>query len=161
MRNLIALLAATTLAGCVNMAPKHERPALPTAPAYPAEFAGDVTLGQRATEVNWQDFFADPQLEVLIAQAIERNRDLAVAIAQIEEARGLYRIQDADRIAIGRVGPGPGQRGAARPRRIGTRAHSRQPVGVLNAVQPARFLDLRNCDGEVAVTLDCLRDQHF
>ena len=98
MRNLIALLAATTLAGCVNMAPKHERPALATAPDYPAEFAGDVTLGQRATEVAWRDFFADPQLEVFIAQAIERNRDLAVAVAQIEEARGLYRIQDADRL---------------------------------------------------------------
>ncbi|HWW58912.1 MAG TPA: TolC family protein, partial [Sphingopyxis sp.] len=98
MRNLIALLAATTLAGCVNMAPKHERPPLSTAADYPAEFAGDVTLGQRATDVAWRDFFADPQLEVLIAQAIERNRDLAVAIAQIEEARGLYRIQDADRL---------------------------------------------------------------
>ncbi|MCA0209152.1 MAG: efflux transporter outer membrane subunit [Proteobacteria bacterium] len=98
MRNLIALAAATTLAGCANMAPPHERPPLATAPAYPAEFAGDVTLGQRATEVSWRDFFADPQLEVLIAQAVERNRDLAVAVAQIEEARGLYRIQDADRL---------------------------------------------------------------
>ena len=35
MRNLIALLAATTLAGCVNMAPPHERPALATAPDAP------------------------------------------------------------------------------------------------------------------------------
>ena len=98
MRNLIALLAATTLAGCVNMAPKHERPPLSTAADYPAEFAGDVTLGQRATDVAWRDFFADPQLEVLIEQATLRNRDLAVAVAQIEEARGAYRIQDADRL---------------------------------------------------------------
>ncbi|MDK2759739.1 MAG: efflux transporter outer membrane subunit [Sphingopyxis sp.] len=98
MRNLIALLAATTLAGCVNMAPKHERPPISTAADYPAEFVGDPTLGQRATDVNWRDFFADPQLEVLIAQAIERNRDLAVAVAQIEEARGQYRIQDAARL---------------------------------------------------------------
>src|SRR3546814_12920487 len=80
------------------MAPKHERPPLSTAADYPAEFAGDVTLGQRATDVAWRDFFADPQLEVLIEQAITRNRDLSVAVAQIEEARGLYRIQDADRL---------------------------------------------------------------
>src|SRR3546814_18041884 len=80
------------------MAPKHERPPLSTAADYPAEFAGDVTLGQRATDVAWRDFFADPQLEVLIEQAITRNRDLAVAVAQIEEARGHYRIQDADRL---------------------------------------------------------------
>jgi multidrug efflux system outer membrane protein len=98
MRKLIALAAATSLAGCVNMAPKHERPPLSTAADYPAEFAGDVTLGQRATDVAWRDFFADPRLEVLIEQATLRNRDLAVAVAQIEEARGLYRIQDADRL---------------------------------------------------------------
>ena len=42
MRNLIALLAATTLAGCVNMAPKHERPALPTAPAPLAMTSGTM-----------------------------------------------------------------------------------------------------------------------
>ena len=51
MRKWIALLAATTLAGCANMAPPHERPALPTAPDYPQAFVGDVTLGQRATDV--------------------------------------------------------------------------------------------------------------
>src|SRR3546814_16323716 len=75
MRKLIALAAATSLAGCVNMAPKHERPPLSTAADYPAEFAGDVTLGQRATDVAWRDFFADPQLEVLIEQAITRRSE--------------------------------------------------------------------------------------
>ena len=130
MRNLIALLAATTLAGCVNMAPPHERPALATAPDYPAEFAGDVTLGQRATEVNWRDFFADPQLEVLIAQAIERNRDLAVAIAQIEEARGLYRIQDADRLpTVGASADATRTRGASLTG-PGTATTNRYSVGV-------------------------------
>ena len=98
MRKAILLLAATMLAGCVNMAPKHARPPLATAADYPAQFAGDATPGQRATNIAWRDFFADPRLEVLIAEAIAHNRDLAVAVAQIEEARGLYRIQDADRL---------------------------------------------------------------
>ena len=98
MRKLIVLLAATSLAGCVNMAPPHERPSMPTASEYPSGFANDVTLGQRATEIAWRDFFADPRLEGLILQAMEHNRDLAISIAQIEEARGLYRITDADRL---------------------------------------------------------------
>ena len=51
MRKLIALVASTKLAGCVNMAPPHERPALPTAPQYPQVFEGYVTLGLRATYV--------------------------------------------------------------------------------------------------------------
>src|SRR3546814_10550576 len=50
-------------------------------------------------------FFADPQLETFVATALERNRDLAVAVAQIQEARGLYRIQDAERLlALGASG---------------------------------------------------------
>jgi multidrug efflux system outer membrane protein len=74
------------------------RPELPTAADYPASYAGDVTLGQRAATIGWRDFFVDPQLEQLVATALERNRDLAVAVARIEEARGLYRIQNADRL---------------------------------------------------------------
>ena len=98
MRNLsVLLLAASALAGC-NLAPKHVRPALPTAPDFPAAYAGDARIGQRASEVGWRTFLADPRLEALIAQALKRNRDLAVAVAQIEEARGQYRIQNADRL---------------------------------------------------------------
>ncbi|MCW5646348.1 MAG: TolC family protein, partial [Sphingopyxis sp.] len=130
MRKLIVLLAAVSLAGCVNMAPPHERPALPTAPDYPEAFAGDVTPGQRATDVAWQDFFADPQLEVLIAQAIARNRDLAVAVAQIEEARGLYRIQDADRLpTVGASADAARTRGPSLTG-TGTDTTSRYSVGV-------------------------------
>lgn len=91
-----AFLALLALAGC-NFAPKHVRPALPTAPDYPAEVTGDVAPGERASEIGWRDFLADPRLEALIAAALLRNRDLAVAVARIEEARGLYRIQNAER----------------------------------------------------------------
>ncbi len=97
MRKCFALAIGMLLAGC-QLAPPHTRPDLPTAPAYPDSYAGDVTLGQRAVEIGWRDFFADEQLEQLVATALVRNRDLAVAVAQIEEARGLYRIQDADRL---------------------------------------------------------------
>lgn len=94
MRNALACALTALLAGC-QLAPPHTRPAAPIAAAYPA---GDVALGQRAGEIGWRDFFVDPQLERLIAAALERNRDLAVTAAQIQEARGLYRIQGADRL---------------------------------------------------------------
>ncbi len=97
MHKLYALSLVALLGGC-QLAPPHSRPDLPTAADYPAAYAGDVTLGQRAVEIGWRDFFADPQLEQLVAAALERNRDLAVAVAQIEEARGRYRIQNADRL---------------------------------------------------------------
>lgn len=92
------LLAVTALLGGCQFAPPHERPVAPTASGYPAAYAGDVALGVRATEIGWRDFFADPRLDQLVATALQRNRDLAVSVAQIEEARGLYRIQDAERL---------------------------------------------------------------
>ena len=97
MRKSTAFILPVLLAGC-QLAPPHTRPPLPTPSGYPASYAGDVTLGQRAVEIGWRDFFADPQLDQLVATALVRNRDLAVTVAQIEEARGLYRIRSADRL---------------------------------------------------------------
>ena len=98
MYRATALLALFLLGACRQFAPPHVRPELPTSPEYPAEFAGDATGGAKATEVEWREFFVDERLETLIGVALERNREMAVAIAQIEQARGFYRIQDAGRI---------------------------------------------------------------
>ncbi|HEX5830780.1 MAG TPA: TolC family protein, partial [Gemmatimonadaceae bacterium] len=97
MRSAVAILALVVVAGC-NLAPRHVRPAAPTPQAYPAAYADDSISGALASEIGWRDFIVDPRLESLVGTALERNRDLAVAVAQIEEARGLYRIQNADRL---------------------------------------------------------------
>lgn len=93
-----ALIILWSLLSACSFAPRHVRPALPTSTEYPGEYTGDTTRGARAAELGWRDFFADPRLETLIATALEHNRDLAIAVAQIEETRGLYRIQRADRL---------------------------------------------------------------
>jgi multidrug efflux system outer membrane protein len=90
------MLVSALLVSACQMAPKHERPVLPTAPAYP--LSPGPADGTRAETIGWRDFFADPALRTLIGTALERNRDLAVSIARIEEARGLYRIQRAARL---------------------------------------------------------------
>ncbi|MFC0375591.1 TolC family protein, partial [Sphingobium indicum] len=101
----VFVLTLTSFLGACQLAPPHARPALPTTRDYPTSYAGDGVLGRRAVEISWREFFADPQLETLIATALERNRDLAVAVAQIQEARGLYRIQGAERLpALGANG---------------------------------------------------------
>jgi multidrug efflux system outer membrane protein len=96
MRKLSLLATLTLLAGC-HLAPPNVRPDAPTPDGYSPDYAGDVTIGARATDIAWRNFFRDPRLDSLIATALTKNRDLAVAVARIDEARGLYRIQNADR----------------------------------------------------------------
>ena len=97
MRRAVFLLPLALLAGC-RLAPPHVRPELPTPPVYASAADSDVTVGVRAVDIGWRDFFRDPRLDSLIATALVRNRDLAVAVARIDVARGLYRIQSADRL---------------------------------------------------------------
>lgn len=58
-------------------------------------------------DIGWRDFFADQNLETLIGRALENNRDLRVAVLNVEKARAQYRIQRADRVpgvsAIGQL----------------------------------------------------------
>jgi multidrug efflux system outer membrane protein len=95
-RWLIAI-ASASLTAC-SFAPRYVQPQLPTEPVYPQAYSGDVAAGANAAALGWRDFFADPRLEVLVRAALDNNRDLDIAIAQIEEARGLYRIQRSDQL---------------------------------------------------------------
>ena len=96
MRSVMLICMSLSLAAC-ELAPTHRRPDLPTEASYPADYSGDVNAGTRATAIPWQDFIVDPRLQGLVASALEHNRDLVANVARIDEARGLYRVQRADR----------------------------------------------------------------
>ncbi|HAV37081.1 MAG TPA: multidrug transporter, partial [Massilia sp.] len=69
-------------------------------PQLPAE--GGATLPTATTEapasIAWQRFFADARLRQLIELSLANNRDLRVAVLNIEQARAQYRITRADRL---------------------------------------------------------------
>jgi multidrug efflux system outer membrane protein len=96
MRNSIALLALA-LTGACHFAPRHEPGPLPTPPVYLAASDSDAAVGVRAVDLAWREFFRDPRLDTLIATALRSNRDMVIAVEQIEVARGQYRIQHSDR----------------------------------------------------------------
>jgi multidrug efflux system outer membrane protein len=89
------LALALALSGCMSLAPKYERPAAPVAAAFPE--LGKAT-GEAAASIAWQRFFADARLKQLIEMSLANNRDLRVAILNIEQARAQYRIRRAERL---------------------------------------------------------------
>lgn len=88
---LAAMLSA--LLGACSLMPDYERPAAPVPAHYPLASAGNETRPPPA----WQQFFCDPGLQQLIAQALENNRDLKIAALNVQAARALYGIQRAER----------------------------------------------------------------
>lgn len=86
-----SIVALALLGGC-SLIPTYERPAAPV----PEHFAG-ITDARASALPSWQDYFPDPALHTLINAALDNNRDLRIALARVEEARGLAGIARADR----------------------------------------------------------------
>lgn len=87
--NLLTLALLASLTGC-SMIPKYERPAEPFAASW------EQQASQTAQVPQWQQFFRDQQLQLLIDTALEHNRDLRVAALNAEAFRAQYRIQRSE-----------------------------------------------------------------
>lgn len=101
--SLLAVSAAVLLASC-SMVPPYERPAAPIATQWPgaaanaANTTAAATTATAAADIDWRDFFHDAQLQQLIDLALANNRDLRIAVLNIEQTRAQYRIQRADQL---------------------------------------------------------------
>jgi multidrug efflux system outer membrane protein len=113
-RMVLALMgiAWLCLASACTMEPRYRAPVLPVPDQWPipattaaadtdgADTTAVPTAAAAATpaarDIGWRDFFVDANLQRLIAAALANNRDLRVAVLNIERARAQYRIQRAD-----------------------------------------------------------------
>jgi multidrug efflux system outer membrane protein len=94
LRNLtLTLLAASALSAC-TLAPKTVRPALAVDNAWPIA-AANTGSAVTAADLAWREVFVDPRLQGVIDLSLNNNRDLRVAVLNIEKARATYRIQRA------------------------------------------------------------------
>lgn len=112
MLTTLALAAMLSLGACASLEPAlpaadagipQSWPLPPTTGAYGTAAASGTapaadTAGGAAADIGWRDFFADPKLAQLIARALENNRDLRVAVQNVERARAQYRIRRADQL---------------------------------------------------------------
>ena len=94
-RALSPLVAAALLAGC-SFIPKYERPAAPVPQAYALAGTDAPAATRPAADIDWKEYFTDPRLQRLIGIALDNNRDLRVAMLNVEQARAQFQIQRAN-----------------------------------------------------------------
>ena len=92
-RALSPLVLAALLGGC-SFIPRYERPPAPTPQAH--ALADGTAAAKAAADIDWHDYFTDPRLQQLIDTALANNRDLRVAMLNVEQARAQFQIQRAN-----------------------------------------------------------------
>jgi len=119
------VLSAVALAAGCSMAPRYERPEAPIATDWPGlrlarslavvpTVASVAVQTTAAADIEWQSFFSDPKLRLLIEAALRNNRDLRIAVLNIEQARAQFQIRRADQFpTVGAVATGSRQPSAS------------------------------------------------
>jgi len=89
----LAVLFPALLSGC-TLAPQFERPS----PALPADWRGGPAVAAQpgAAAQDWRQVVADGPMRRLIELALANNRDLRVAVLNIEKAQAQHEIRRAD-----------------------------------------------------------------
>lgn len=90
-KSTLSIVAISFLvSGCATLSPEYERPSAP----IPSTFASTAKeSNQNVQELSWRAFINDERLTKVVALALEQNRDLRKAVANIEAARATYRVQ--------------------------------------------------------------------
>jgi multidrug efflux system outer membrane protein len=84
LKRAAALAALALLGGCM-VGPDYQRPEVPV----PASFRSEPKALAKAPEIEWWKSFGDPVLDGYIVAALEHNRNLQAAVANVEQAAGI------------------------------------------------------------------------
>lgn len=90
-------LASTLFSGCFSLEPKLEpldSKVIPLEWNNPVEAKNEENLTQ--TKPSWEDFVQNDTLKKVVDLAIKNNKDLKIALLNIQSARATYRVTKAD-----------------------------------------------------------------
>ena len=90
-------LASTLFSGCFSLGPKFEpldSKVIPLEWNTPVEAKNQENLTQ--IKPSWEDFVQNDTLKKVVALAIKNNKDLKIALLNIQSARATYRVTKAD-----------------------------------------------------------------
>ncbi len=99
-RLFVMLAAAVFVLGACTMAPKYHRPEAPIPEQWPEGRAYQeiafTTDAPPAADLDWREFFIDKNLQKVIRTALHNNRDLRLAVLNVDRVRALYGVQRAE-----------------------------------------------------------------
>ena len=88
-RFTLSAITLVVLSGC-QLAPEQKELALPVPDTYVSD-----TEQAAAQQLHWQQFFNDEKLQTLISLSLEHNKDMQIAVLNVQRVRGLYQIEDS------------------------------------------------------------------
>ena len=80
-----------SLTGC-SMIPAYHRPPSPVPSRFPYTGSRTPEENALASDIGWREFFKDRRLQKLIELALNNNRDLRVALLNVQQVRAQYHI---------------------------------------------------------------------
>ncbi|HTA14826.1 MAG TPA: efflux transporter outer membrane subunit, partial [Solirubrobacteraceae bacterium] len=106
MKRITLSLIVPAILGACTLMPHYTRPDSPVPNRWPSDTAtGTAETGAavdhggarapaaRGAEIGWNDFFEDPRLKRLIRIALDNNRNLRVAVLNVEASEAQFRVQ--------------------------------------------------------------------
>ena len=94
-----ALTGVMLFTAACSFVPEYKRPAMPVAGTWPDQLPA-YAAGQAAADLAFQDYFSSRILNQIIAMALENNRDLKVALLNIDQAKAAYQIKKSDELPV-------------------------------------------------------------
>ncbi|WNJ95943.1 efflux transporter outer membrane subunit [Vibrio ruber] len=94
----VFIFCLTGLLSACSLTPEMTKPALPVPAGYPPHDSQAGTLSTPTAELGWRNIFSDERLQKIIELALANNRDLRIAILNVEAVKAQYGIQRSARI---------------------------------------------------------------
>jgi len=86
------ILLVLLLSGCTRLGPDFEEPLVKTPESYRTE----AELTELGDDLQWWKLFDDQYLVSLVSMALERNRDIQIAVSRIAQSRAVLGFTEAD-----------------------------------------------------------------
>ncbi|MDT9000697.1 efflux transporter outer membrane subunit [Paucibacter sp. APW11] len=135
----LATASLLMLGACANLAPEQQSPAAPVAAQFPGASATRAT-NAAAAPLDWTAYYQDQRLRKLIELALQNNRDLRVALLNVEQARAQARITAASQLPT----VGAGFSASRQPDSTGKNVNNFQAGLQISAYELDLFGKLRN-----------------